>query len=93
MGISITILLVVFPDPVGDKLIQQTYHIPLHRVIPVFLDHHTCSCALYIDIHQAGLHTGFSHDGLHLSGNVIQAVVGGGGYVMVCCINYILLPL
>jgi hypothetical protein len=29
----------------------------------------------------AGLHAGFSYDGLHLTGDVVEAVLGGGGYV------------
>ena len=32
---------------------------------------------LGIDIDQAGLRAGFSHDGLHLPGEVVEAVVGG----------------
>jgi len=43
--------------------------------------HHCCGCTLNIDVHQACLHAGFSYYGLHLPGNVVQAVVGGCGYV------------
>jgi len=44
-------------------------------------NHHACGCALGIDIDQAGLDAGFSDDGLHLAGDVVEAVVGGGGYL------------
>ena len=37
--------------------------------------------SLHIDIDQAGLHAAFSDNGLHLTGDVIEAVVGMGGYL------------
>ena len=37
--------------------------------------------SLDIDIDHAGLHAGFSNDGLHLPGDVVKAVAGWGGYV------------
>ena len=38
-------------------------------------DHDPGGGTLDIHIHQSGLHPGFSHDGLHLGGDVVQAVV------------------
>ena len=38
-------------------------------------------CALGIDIDQATLYATFSHDGFQLPGDVVQAVVSGGGYL------------
>jgi hypothetical protein len=49
-----------------------------NRVHSNELDHDSCSCALDIDIDHAGLDSGFSHDGFHLAGDVVEAVVGGG---------------
>ena len=34
--------------------------------------------ASWVYIDHAGLHTGFSHDGLHLPGDIVKAVLGGG---------------
>ena len=34
---------------------------------------------LHIDIDYTGLHAGLSDDGLHLSGDVVKAVLGRGG--------------
>jgi hypothetical protein len=36
---------------------------------------------LNVNIGQSGLNAGFSHDGLHMPGDVLDAVVGGGGYL------------
>jgi hypothetical protein len=44
------------------------------------LYHHTCCCALDVDINHAGLHFRFGNDSLHLGGDVVEAVAGGGGY-------------
>ena len=45
------------------------------------MNHYSCGGTLDIDIDHAGLYTGFSHDGLNLPGDVVQAVEGGGGYL------------
>jgi len=44
-------------------------------------NHDPCGGTLNIDIDQAVLHAGFSHDGLHLGCEVVETVVGGGRYV------------
>lgn len=44
-------------------------------------NHDPCGGPLHIDIHQAGLNTGFSYDGFHLTGDVVEAVMGRGGYL------------
>jgi hypothetical protein len=36
---------------------------------------------LYINVNQSGLYAGFSDDGLHPGGNIIEPVLGGSGYV------------
>ena len=35
---------------------------------------------LHVNIDQSGLHTGLSHDGLHLTSEVVETVAGWGGY-------------
>ena len=37
--------------------------------------------ALNIYINQAGLHAGFSYNGLHLQRDVLEPIMGGGGYL------------
>lgn len=44
------------------------------------LHHHSGSCSLDIDIDHFGLDGGFGYEGLHLAGDVVEPVVGGGGY-------------
>ena len=34
-------------------------------------NHHSCGCALRIDIHKAGLDAGFGYNVLHLEGDVV----------------------
>ena len=48
--------------------------------------HSTRSGTLDIDIDHAGLHARFTYDGLHLPGDVVEAVVGGVNIWMVFCI-------
>ena len=55
-------------------------HIVEMRVHEFELDHDPRRGPLDIDIDHTGLYAGFGHDGLHLGGDVIEAVVGGGGY-------------
>ncbi len=43
------------------------------------LDHNGCRSTLGIHIDQIGLDSAFSHDGLHLPGDVVELVVGWGG--------------
>jgi len=38
-------------------------------------------CPLHVYIDQAGLHAGLCNDRLHLTGDVLEAVVGRGGYL------------
>jgi len=68
-----------------DSCILKTEHSLPHlaikgekRVHSNEMNHHSGGCALYIDIDQTGLNTGFSHDGLHMPGNIVEAVVGIG---------------
>jgi hypothetical protein len=43
---------------------------------------HNAGCStLDINIDQSGLNAGFSYYGLHPAGDIVQAVVGGGGYL------------
>lgn len=44
-------------------------------------NHHTSSGTMHKDIDHTGLNAGFRYDGLHLPGDVVEPVVGGGGYV------------
>jgi hypothetical protein len=53
----------------------------LNRVYSKEKLHDPCSGSLNIDIDHAGLHAGFIYDLLYLPGDIIEAVVGGGGYV------------
>ena len=43
--------------------------------------HDAGRCTLHIDIDNTSLHFAFCCDGLHLSGDVVEVVVGGGGYL------------
>ena len=58
----------------GPKLFEKRVHLNEK-------DHHSCSGTLGIYVDQAGLDAGFTYDGLHLVGNVVEAVVGRSGYV------------
>ncbi len=44
-------------------------------------NHDGSCCTLDIDIDKAGGDPAFRDDGLHLPGDVVEAIVGGGGYV------------
>ena len=44
-------------------------------------NHNGTGCTLNVDIYESGLHPAFRDDGLHLPGDVIEAVVGWGGYL------------
>ena len=80
MGIPIVILCIMFPHAGGDEPGQKVDHIVLYGLVPVLLYHNPGCCSLGIDIDQAGLDFAPGDDGLHLAGDVIEAVVGGGGY-------------
>ena len=54
---------------------------PLKRVNLNEKNHDCGSSALGIYIHKAGLNARFRYDGLHLAGDVVEAVVGRGGYL------------
>ena len=51
------------------------------RVNEFELYHNRSRGPLGVYIDHASLHAGFSNDGFHLAGNVVEAVMGGGGYV------------
>jgi len=76
-------LMCVNQTALQDSCILKTEHSLPHlaikgekRVHSNEKNHHPCCGTLHIDIDQAGLHTGFSHNGLHLAGNVVETVVG-----------------
>jgi hypothetical protein len=44
-------------------------------------DHNSCCGTLHINIDQAILYAVVDYNSLHLTGDIIEAVLGGGGYV------------
>jgi hypothetical protein len=79
--IAVVVLVIMLPDTGRHQAVKKSDNIILNRLIPVLLDHNSCRGSLGVDIDQAGLNAGFSDDGLHLAGDVVEAVVGGCGYL------------
>ena len=52
----------------------------LSGVYQIELYHNPCRGTLDVYMDQAGQNTGFSDGGLHLTRDVVEAVVGGSGY-------------
>ncbi len=53
----------------------------LKRVHLNEMHHDPCSGTLEIDINHAGLYAALSDNSLHLTGDIVESVLGGGGYL------------
>ena len=69
---DVNLLVDVGPARSAKGLIESLVKMDVGRVDYILLTH--------IHIDHAGMHAGFSYQGLHLRGDVVQAVVGQGGY-------------
>jgi len=54
----------------------ETFHLK-KRVHSNEKNHNPGRGTLHTDVHHAGLHSGFGHDGLHLTSDIIETVVAG----------------